>query len=83
MQARRISMLHKAIKIITKIVYFKNSWVSVSSLETVIQTRYKLTNINVGKVTISRTLGWFNPNNENLSCANPIGIYPGSRAKYK
>ena len=80
MQAGRIMMLHKAIHIITKTLYFKNRLLSVSFLETAIQTIYELTDTNVSKATTSRTIGWLNPDNETLSCTNPIRIYSGSRA---
>ena len=83
MQARRMLTLHTAIRIITKTVYFKKLWVSISSLETAIQVTYKLEDMNVSKASISRTIGWLNAGNNNLDCTNPIGIYSGSRAKQK
>ena len=75
MSAARQLLLQKAVKNITKTVYFTNRWIHIDSLLKAVTTRYKLANLEVSKATLSRHIGKLEPDIDRVALYHVTGVY--------
>ena len=81
MSASRQLTLQKAVKNVSRIVYFADRWVGVTTLVTAVSTRYKLEGFVVSKATVSRHLGKMEPDIDNLSFKHNSGVFRGVKQR--
>jgi len=77
MSSSRQLTVQSAVHNISLTGYFTNRWTSTSTLVTALEKRYKLTQLTISKVTVSRHLGKLELEIDNLNDKHNSGTYCG------
>ena len=81
MSSSRQLMLQKAVKNVSKTVFFADRWVGVTSLVKALETRYTLEGFVISKATVSRHLGKVEPLIDNHAYKHTSGIFRGIKQR--
>ena len=77
MEYSRVSLLQKAVRNITTDPFFRDRWMSLSSLNMAVNCRYTLGGVPSKKRELSLFISELNLTMDNLSVQNDIGFYSG------